>query len=79
MQKPPSHPYPEFASKDTETSRRAFVETIEYNGSLNSAMPAATSATLGCASDRPELARLSQPCVSAARTRSFRGIVRQAK
>ena len=31
MQKPPSHPYPEFASKGTETSRRAFVETIEYN------------------------------------------------
>src|SRR3979490_3617499 len=31
MQKPPSYPYPESASKDTATSSRAFVETIEYN------------------------------------------------
>jgi len=31
MQKPPSHPYPKSASKDTATSSRAFVETIEYN------------------------------------------------
>ena len=31
MQKPPSHPYPESASKDTATSSRAFVETIEHS------------------------------------------------
>jgi hypothetical protein len=31
MQKPSSYPYPESASKGTATSRRAFVETIEYN------------------------------------------------
>ena len=30
MQKPSSHRYPEFASNDTATSRRAFVETTEY-------------------------------------------------
>jgi len=29
MQKPPSCPYPEFASKGIETSRRAFVEYAE--------------------------------------------------
>jgi hypothetical protein len=31
MQKPPSYPYPEPASKGTATSSRAFVETIEYS------------------------------------------------
>jgi hypothetical protein len=31
MHKPPSHPYPESASKGTATSSRAFVETIEYS------------------------------------------------
>ena len=31
MQKPSSHRYPEFASKDTATSRRAFVETTEHS------------------------------------------------
>ena len=31
MQKPPSYPYPESASKGTATSSRAFVETIEYS------------------------------------------------
>ena len=31
MQIPPSYPFPEYASKGTATSSRAFVETIEYN------------------------------------------------
>jgi hypothetical protein len=31
MQKPPSHSYPESASKDTATSSCAFVETIEHS------------------------------------------------
>lgn len=31
QQTPPSYPYPEFASKGTATSSRAFVETIEYS------------------------------------------------
>jgi hypothetical protein len=32
MQKPPSHSYPECASRGTATSSRAFVETIEQSG-----------------------------------------------
>jgi DNA transposition AAA+ family ATPase len=31
MQKPPSHSHPEFASRGTATSSRAFVETIEHS------------------------------------------------
>src|SRR5260370_38198354 len=31
MQKPPSHSHPEFASRDTATSSRAFVETTEHS------------------------------------------------
>jgi hypothetical protein len=31
MQKPPSHSYPEFASRGIATSSRAFVETIEHS------------------------------------------------
>jgi hypothetical protein len=31
MQKPPSYPHSESASRGTATSRRAFVETTEYN------------------------------------------------
>ena len=59
MQKPPSHSYPESASRGTVTSSRAFVKTIEHNRFVSSAMHVVTSATSGYAMDHPALAKHS--------------------
>jgi hypothetical protein len=79
MHKPSSHPYPESASKGTATSSRAFVETIEYSRFVEFCDACRHSATSGCAMDRPALVKLSPPCATAARIRSFRVIVGPAK
>jgi hypothetical protein len=78
-QKPSSYPYPESASKVPQRVAALLSKQSNTAGSLNYAMPAASSVTSAFVTDRPALGKLSQPCDTVARTRSFRVIVGQAK
>jgi hypothetical protein len=78
-QKPSSYPYPSPHQKVPQRVAALLSKQSNTAGSLNSAMPAASSVTSAFVTDRPALGKLSQPCDTAARTRSFRVIVGQAK